>query len=165
MQPRFRWWWPDGLVDPREIRREVDQIADAGFGGAEIAAVTHSLDDKTVLDVAENGWGTPVWTARVEAALDQAAKRGITIDLTAGPSWPTAVPSITADSEAAVKELAHGSVQVAGGATYTGPVPAPLSPPRRASHASSWSSYRRRGSTPPTPLARRPDSASPPCAI
>lgn len=58
--------------------------------------------------------------------LDQAAKRGITIDLTAGPSWPTAVPSITADSEAAVKELAHGSVQVAGGATYTGPVPAPL---------------------------------------
>uniref|UniRef100_A0AAU1UH35 Glycosyl hydrolase n=1 Tax=Streptomyces sp. NBC_00119 TaxID=2975659 RepID=A0AAU1UH35_9ACTN len=126
VQPRFRWWWPDGLVDPREIRREVDQIADAGFGGVEIAAVTHSLDDKTVLHVTENGWGTAVWTARVEAALDQAAKRGITIDLTAGPSWPTAVPSITADSEAAVKELAHGSVQVTGGATYTGPVPAPL---------------------------------------
>ncbi|MGW0581225.1 hypothetical protein ACWD25_35975, partial [Streptomyces sp. NPDC002920] len=37
-RPRFRWWWPDGLVDPDEIAREVDQIADAGFGGAEIAA-------------------------------------------------------------------------------------------------------------------------------
>ncbi|MEV8569562.1 glycosyl hydrolase [Streptomyces sp. NPDC051322] len=126
VQPKFRWWWPDGLVDPREIRREVNQIADAGFGGVEIAAVTHSLDDKTLLHVAENGWGTPAWTAGVEAALDQAAKRGITVDLTVGPSWPTAVPSITADSEAAVKELAHGAVQVAGGTTYTGPVPAPV---------------------------------------
>lgn len=30
VRPKFRWWWPDGLVDPAEIAREVDQIADAG---------------------------------------------------------------------------------------------------------------------------------------
>lgn len=63
VRPRFRWWWPDGLVDPAEIRREIDQIAAAGFGGAEIVAVHHSIRDKSVLDPAGHGWeprpGTP----------------------------------------------------------------------------------------------------------
>ncbi|SEF84321.1 alpha-L-rhamnosidase [Nonomuraea solani] len=125
VRPMVRWWWPDAHVDPAEIRREVDQLAAAGFGGAEIAAVHHSIRDKSVLDPARYGWGTPAWNAAVEAALDQAAKRGIGIDLTIGPSWPAAVPSITPESEAACKELAYGSTPVAPGATYTGPVPPP----------------------------------------
>ncbi|MEV0614307.1 glycosyl hydrolase [Nonomuraea sp. NPDC050404] len=125
VRPMVRWWWPDAHVDPAEIRREVDQLAEAGFGGAEIAAVHHSIRDKSVLDPAGHGWGTPAWNTAVEAALDQAARRGLSIDLTIGPSWPAAVPSITPESEAACKELAHGSVAVAAGATYTGPVPPP----------------------------------------
>ncbi|MGP3960664.1 glycosyl hydrolase [Nonomuraea sp. 3N208] len=125
VRPMVRWWWPDAHVDPAEIRREVDQLADAGFGGAEIAAVHHSIRDKSVLDPARHGWGTPAWNAGVEAALDQAARRGLTIDLTIGPSWPAAVPTITPESEAAVKELAYGSVTVSGGATYAGEAPPP----------------------------------------
>ncbi|MBA9004931.1 glycosyl hydrolase [Thermomonospora cellulosilytica] len=124
VRPRFRWWWPDGQVDPAEIRREIDQIADAGFGGAEIVAVHHSIRDKSVLDPGKYGWGTPAWNAGVEAALDQARKRGITVDLTIGPAWPAAVPTITPDSPEAVKELAYGRADVAGGTTYSGPVPA-----------------------------------------
>ncbi|MGN9841084.1 glycosyl hydrolase [Nonomuraea sp. H19] len=127
-RPMVRWWWPDAHVDPAEIRREIDQLAAAGFGGAEIAAVHHSIRDKSVLDPAGHGWGTPAWNTAVEAALDQAARRGLTIDLTIGPSWPAAVPTITPDSEAAVKELAHGSVTVAGGTTYAGEVPPPAVP-------------------------------------
>lgn len=131
-RPMVRWWWPDALVDPAEIRREVDQLADAGFGGAEIAAVHHSIADKSVLDPEGHGWGTPAWNAAVAAALDQAARRGLTIDLTIGPAWPAAVPTITPESEAACKELAYGSVAVAGGTTYRGPVPPPAVPGRAA---------------------------------
>ncbi|MBF8184642.1 alpha-L-rhamnosidase [Nonomuraea sp. K274] len=120
-----RWWWPDGHVDPAEIRREVDQLAAAGFGGAEIAAVHHSIRDKSVLDPAGHGWGTPAWNAGVEAALDQAARRGLSIDLTIGPSWPAALPTINPDNPAAAKELAHGSATVTPGATFSGPVPPP----------------------------------------
>ncbi|MDO0924272.1 glycosyl hydrolase [Streptomyces sp. TG1A-8] len=126
VRPKFRWWWPDGLVDPAEIAREIDQIADAGFGGAEIAAVHHSVKDKSVLDTAHHGWGSAPWREGVEAALRQAARRGLTIDLTLGPSWPVAVPGVTPDDEAAAQELAHGRVFVAAGATYQGPVPEPV---------------------------------------
>lgn len=126
VRPKFRWWWPDGLVRPDEIRREIDQIADAGFGGAEIAAVHHSVTDPSVLDTERHGWGSAAWVAGVEAALGQAARRGLTVDLTVGPSWPAAVPGITPDSEAAVKELAYGTVTLTAGSAYAGPVPAPV---------------------------------------
>ncbi|WP_086723842.1 glycosyl hydrolase [Streptomyces carpinensis] len=125
VRPKFRWWWPDGLVDPDEIAREIDQMADAGFGGAEIAAVHHSISDTSVLDTAHHGWGSRPWREGVEAALRRAARRGLTIDLTIGPSWPAAVPGVTPQDDAAVKELAYGKASLTGGATYDGPVPAP----------------------------------------
>jgi hypothetical protein len=126
VRPRFRWWWPDGLVDPDEIAREIDQIAAAGFGGVEVAAVHHSIKDKSVLDTAHHGWGSRPWRDGVEAALRRAAGRGLTVDLTLGPSWPVAVPGLTPDDDAAAKELAHGRAALAGGSTYRGPVPAPV---------------------------------------
>ncbi|MCX4853176.1 glycosyl hydrolase [Streptomyces canus] len=126
VRPRFRWWWPDGLVDPDEIAREIDQIADAGFGGVEIAAVHHSIKDKSVLDTAHHGWGSRAWRDGVEAALRRAARRGLTVDLTLGPSWPVAVPGLTPDDDAAAKELAHGRAPLTGGSTYQGPVPPPV---------------------------------------
>ncbi|MFK0114107.1 glycosyl hydrolase [Streptomyces sp. NPDC091217] len=126
VRPRFRWWWPDGLVDPVEIAREIDQIADAGFGGAEIAAVHHSITDTSVLDIAHHGWGSAAWRDGVAAALRQAARRGLTVDLTLGPSWPVAVPGVTPDDDAAVKELAYGKVSLTAGAAYDGPVPPPV---------------------------------------
>ncbi|MDQ0596644.1 hypothetical protein QF037_000989 [Streptomyces canus] len=126
VRPKFRWWWPDGLVDPVEIAREIDQIADAGFGGAEVSAVHHSIKDKSVLDTAHHGWGSAPWREGVEAALRQAARRGLTVDLTLGPSWPVAVPGVTPDDESAAQELAYGRVTVTGGTTYQGPVPEPV---------------------------------------
>ncbi|MFE6286289.1 glycosyl hydrolase [Streptomyces sp. NPDC057877] len=129
VRPKFRWWWPDGLVDPDEIAREIDQIADAGFGGVEVAAVHHSIRDKSVLDPEGHGWGSRPWRDGVEAALRRAARRGVTVDLTLGPSWPVAVPGVTPDDEAAAQELMYGRTTVAPGATYDGPVPPPAHAP------------------------------------
>lgn len=130
----FRWWWPHGAVDPKEIAREVDQVAAAGFGALEIADVTHSLSARGIsLDLAKQGWGTPSWVAGVKAALAQAAKHDVRIDITVGPSWPAAVPTVTPDDDAACSELAHGQVVVTGGTTYDGPLPAPIVPAAAAS--------------------------------
>src|SRR3954449_6440642 len=106
VQPKFRWWWPNALVDNQEIANEVDQMADAGFGGAEITDVHHSAT--APLDPAGHGWGTTAWTDAVQTALERAKARGMTIDLTAGPSWPSAVPSVTPNSPGAIKEMAYG---------------------------------------------------------
>ncbi|GGO79658.1 glycosyl hydrolase [Nocardioides deserti] len=126
----FRWWWPHGAVDPVEVAREVDQVADAGFGILEVADVTHSLRARDIeIDLDRYGWGSPAWVGGVKAALSQGAKRDVRIDITVGPSWPAAVPTITPDDEAACTELAHGRADVAGGTTYDGPVPAPLEEP------------------------------------
>ncbi|MFJ9134071.1 glycosyl hydrolase [Streptomyces sp. NPDC102256] len=129
VRPKFRWWWPDGLVDPDEIAREIDQIADAGFGGMEIAAVHHSIKDKSLLDTEHHGWGSRPWRDGVEAALSRAARRGVTIDLTLGPSWPVAVPGVTPDDDVAAQELAYGRLALAAGAAYEGPVPAAVHGP------------------------------------
>ncbi|MCW2813373.1 MAG: secreted protein [Nocardioides sp.] len=123
----FRWWWPYGLVDPAEVAREVDQVADAGFGILEIATVTHSLRARGLqVDTAKDGWGTPRWVAGVKAALARAAERDVRVDITVGPSWPAAVSTITPDSDAACTELVHGLATLAAGATYDGPLPAPV---------------------------------------
>ncbi|MFF3504629.1 glycosyl hydrolase [Streptomyces sp. NPDC003247] len=129
VRPKFRWWWPDGLVDPDEIAREIDQIADAGFGGMEIAAVHHSIKDKSVLDTEHHGWGSRPWREGVETALRRAARRGVTIDLTLGPAWPAAVPGLGPDDDAAAQELAYGRVSLTAGSTYQGPVPPPVHAP------------------------------------
>ncbi|UMG94494.1 glycosyl hydrolase [Nocardioides sp. TF02-7] len=123
----FRWWWPHGLVDPRQVAREVDLVADAGFGVLEVADVTHSLRARDIeIDVAKHGWGTRSWVAGVKAALERGAKRDVRIDITVGPSWPAAVPTITPDDEAACSELVHGQVDVAAGETYDGTLPEPV---------------------------------------
>lgn len=130
----FRWWWPNGYVDPREVAREVDQVADAGFGVLEIADVTHSLNARGIeMDLQRFGWGTPAWVAGVKAALKQGAKRDVRIDVTVGPSWPAAVSTITPDDDAACTELAHGLVSLAAGTTYDDAVPAPVIAPASAS--------------------------------
>ncbi|WP_322937288.1 glycosyl hydrolase [Nocardioides bizhenqiangii] len=122
----FRWWWPHGLVDPAEIAREVDQVADAGFGVLEVAVVTHSLRARGIeIDVAKHGWGSPTWVAGVKAALARAAERNVRIDITVGPSWPAAVPTITPDDDAACSELAYGRADVAAGQAFDAELPAP----------------------------------------
>ncbi len=120
-------------MQPDEIRREIDgnllsptpvvgrpgspivEAPDASFGPGHRAA---RLGQRRV-------------GGAVEAALGQAARRGLTVDLTIGPSWPAAVPGIAPDSEAAVKELAADR-HVDGGIRLAGPVPARSTPPPRA---------------------------------
>ncbi|QBI54056.1 glycosyl hydrolase [Streptomonospora litoralis] len=127
VQAKFRWWWPHGMVDPAEIRREIDQIADAGFGGVEIADVHHSVEDDLAPE--RTGWGTKPWREALEAALARARRRGLSVDLTIGPAWPAAVPTVTPQDAAAARELAHGVRFVAAGEDVGGALPEPAVEP------------------------------------
>src|SRR4051812_17480524 len=37
VRPKYRWWLPGAYVDDAELRAEVQQIAQAGAGGIEVA--------------------------------------------------------------------------------------------------------------------------------
>ncbi|MDE2042257.1 MAG: hypothetical protein KGJ05_04195, partial [Alphaproteobacteria bacterium] len=125
-RPQIRWWWPGGTINPEVVRREAGIIADAGFGGFEIADVRDSI--QVPIDPKEFGWATPRWIAGVEAALEEAAAKGIAASLTVGPHWPTGVPGVVPDDDAAAKELVHGLAHVEGGAAFSGAVPPPVQP-------------------------------------
>ncbi|TPD60620.1 hypothetical protein FIV46_07785 [Emcibacter nanhaiensis] len=120
-RPRLRWWWPGGYIEPSQIEKEVRQMAAAGFGGFEIADVR---DGVTVsMDPEIYGWGSPRWIAGVEQALETAVELDMKVDLTIGAHWPTGVPGVTPDDEAAAKEIVHGAAIVSGGDKYSGSLP------------------------------------------
>jgi hypothetical protein len=117
----FRWWWPGAYVTPEQIEREVRAMADAGFGGFEIADVRDGLT--VPLDPKRYGWGTTRWVASVQRALEVAYRRGMKADITLGAHWPTGMPGITPDHPAAAKELVYGAAIVAGGGHYRATLP------------------------------------------
>lgn len=119
--PKFRWWWPGGYVNPEQIEKDVEAMADAGFGGFEIADVRDGV--QVPMDPKIYGWGSKRWIAGVERALEVAARRGLKADITLGAHWPTGMPGVTPDSPAAAKELVHGLVVLPAGKLFRGPLP------------------------------------------
>lgn len=85
-QPRVRWWWPGASVDTCELRRQIKELADAGFGGVEISDVYDTV--QAPMDPRVYGSGTDRWNAAVAETLNAAAQSGLKVDLTVGPAWP-----------------------------------------------------------------------------
>lgn len=120
-RPRFRWWWSGGYIEPDEIEREVNAIADAGFGGFEIADVRDSLT--VPLDPKIYGWGSARWLAGVERAFEVAARRGLKADITIGAHWPTGMPGVTPNDPAAAQEVVYGASVVEAGQRFDAALP------------------------------------------
>jgi hypothetical protein len=115
------------VVEPTEIRREVDQIASAGFGGVEIQDVHHSITEGTVVgDLETESWGGPKWLDGLTAALTESNSKSLKHDLGFGPAWPLGVPGYGADDAPAAKEIAIGRTFVNNETTYSGRVSGPL---------------------------------------
>ena len=145
VQPKFRWWWPNALVDNAEIANEVDQMADAGFGGAEIADVHHP-STSTGLDPAGHGWGTQVGSLTRCRPRFERAKGARDDDPPAAPArtGPPRSRASRPTATAAIKELAYGSPGLSPGTTFSGPAPAAgASRPPAACHAAASSSTSR----------------------
>lgn len=120
-KPMTRFWWPNAPQDLDELEREVRAIAEAGYGGIEIACVA---DSSGWVDPVEYGWGTEGWNNAVRRTLQTAKEVGIKVDLTVGPHWPLSIPGVNPDTPDSAKKLSQGSVKVEAGTTYAGEAPA-----------------------------------------
>jgi hypothetical protein len=90
VRPSVRWWWPGGDVESDELVREVRILDAAGFGGAEIQAFRNGLKPDMSPEIAArvNDYPTASFYQKVRAAVDEAGRRGLFIDLTMGSGWP-----------------------------------------------------------------------------
>lgn len=115
-RPGMRWWWQTPY-DTSVFPREVDALADAGFGLAEIGFNS-------------DGFGNPAQRDAMAATVAKAKERGLQVDITMGPGWPLTNAAVAAGTGLSQQELDYGIRDLPGGSTYSGPVPEvrPLSP-------------------------------------
>ena len=89
-RPMVRWWWPGNDVEDAELRREVDLLDEANFGGAEIQPFTIGLDPK-MPEAAQkrvDDYLSPSFFAHVQTSIEEARAKGMWMDYTFGSGWP-----------------------------------------------------------------------------
>jgi hypothetical protein len=86
-RPLMRWWWFGPDQDAAEIDRELEAMADAGLGGAEVAFV-HPLRETS------DRFGSPRMLAALRHAAERARELGLRLDVTLGSGWSFGGPHI-----------------------------------------------------------------------
>lgn len=127
---QIRTWWPSANITDEQIAEEVCQIAEAGFGGIELIGISEGFNSAQI-DASIYGWSTEAWNHAVNTLMSEAAKYGMSVDLTIGPRWPAGVPGLDLNSDAAYKKLettaVHTNVLSATEAVFELPVKAATS--------------------------------------
>lgn len=126
-RPMVRWWWTGLDVDKNELIKEVQELDEAGFLGAEIQAFMigspMKLEKKDKERAARSHrFMQPYYYEMVKAVLGEAAKRDMLIDLTIGSAWPTGGVHIS--KEDSMKVLLLGQKIIRGPKKIIQKVPA-----------------------------------------
>lgn len=112
-RPLVRWWWPGVDVTRDELVKELRELDDRGFGGAEIQAFCIGTPDPNE-ELKHRFAPNPYYFDMVEAVLDEAERLRLVIDLTISSSWPPGGTWISRDDS--MRTLLMGSKVVKGGA-------------------------------------------------
>ena len=118
-RPLVRWWWPGNDVTESELRREIDVLDKAGFGGAEIQAFFKGIAKKSLSKTQMqriDSYASASFFRHVGIAVDEAQKHGMFVDYTFGSGWPFGGEAIT--PELASIELRSTHLSVDGPAKF-----------------------------------------------
>jgi hypothetical protein len=131
VRPMYRWWLPLAALDNDELLRELDQMKANGAGGVEVDPFPVPGAANQANPFLETyGFGTPLWASKLKTMYRGAVERGLKIDITTSPNWPTTSPSVSRINDpAAQQQLIHGREQVLAGASRSGAIPGPASAP------------------------------------
>ena len=110
VKPMARMWFPDagaGEDDDDSIERQILELADKGFGGAEVGMLMSFGVHYTNEESRFYGWGTENWTRVLKKVLKAAAKApgGFRVDMTITGHWPPVLNTLDPNDAAASKEL------------------------------------------------------------
>jgi len=115
--PDVRWWLAGGAHTDETLRREIEDMHRAGFGGVEFLAM-----EERGVDDARYGWGSEEWVRSSQSVVDTANEHGMSVSFTSGTNWAHAnLPDLQPDDPAASQEL-NASVEVVTARGRTGPL-------------------------------------------
>ncbi|WP_370617621.1 glycosyl hydrolase [Mumia qirimensis] len=129
VRPKYRWWVPLAYTEDGELESELQQMKDAGAGGAEVAAFSVEGSGNNTNPFLETyGWGTPRWAEKTRVMMKAARDRDLSLDLTISPRWPATVPTVAdVNDAAAAQQIAFATEFHKGGTGRTGALPRNLS--------------------------------------
>lgn len=124
-RPRMRWWLPGAFMTDEEIEREINWMAEMGYGGAEIIHFypipSRDIDPS---EYSRYGFGGVEWNERMRIALKAAIPLGFKLDFTVGPLWPIATPAVMDQNDERCTQGLHVGV-AAFNNSYSGAIPVP----------------------------------------
>lgn len=125
MRPKIRYWLPAAAVDEADIKEEIRELYERGFGGVEIVSlIVSGATPLFKIAQSEEGWGSKRWNDIMAFISDETKKLGMSMDITNGPGWPISTPSIkSADDDAILCELTFGATTAEPGSRYIGEIP------------------------------------------
>jgi len=108
-RPGVRWWLPGGAITKEEMVREVDLLADNGFGYAEINPFGGGQSTAYTDTAPHDQYGTDEYYDAIEAAVAEASRRGLTIDLNMGSGWNANDKSVSIDESMGNLAIGRGA--------------------------------------------------------
>ncbi len=115
-KPMARMWFPDasaGVDDNDTIAKQIQELADEGFGGVEIAMLADS-SNYTNAQASYAGWGTDAWISLLKKVYTAAnsIEGGFVVDLTITSHWPPCLNTIDPNDDAASQEISMSYTRV-----------------------------------------------------
>lgn len=108
-KPWTRWWWMGSAVDQENIARLLEQYAEAGIGGVEIAPIYGAKDyEDRYIDFL-----SPKWMDMLRFTVEKTDSLGMGVDMTQGTGWPFGGPQVT--PELAASKLIVQAYTLEGG--------------------------------------------------
>ncbi|WP_319226916.1 glycosyl hydrolase [Draconibacterium orientale] len=98
-KPWTRWWWHGSAVDKTNLTANLEELAEAGFGGVEITPIydVKGYEDQSI------SFQSAKWMEMFEFTLQEAKRLGLGVDLANASGWPFGGPWI--DAEHACKNV------------------------------------------------------------
>ena len=126
-KPMARMWFPDaaaGVDDNDCIEKQINELADKGFGGVEVAMLMSNGIYYTNEESRVYGWGTENWIKLLKKVLKAASKvpGGFQVDMTITGHWPPSLNSIDPNDDAASKELSFSVTPLTAGDLANGSI-------------------------------------------
>ncbi|KAF4920545.1 hypothetical protein CGCVW01_v006823 [Colletotrichum viniferum] len=125
-RPRFRYWLPDGTVDPEKVKSDIQSAGKIGAGGVEFLPFYNyggQLGSPPVgVNWSTSGFGTPDFIKTLIAGLEAHKESGLSMDFAIGPNQGQGIPA-DPSNEGLEWDLFAETQAVAANGQFNGTIP------------------------------------------